>query len=106
MNAAEQQLEDILDARAKLRRARLAHNDAKIALHQAKTALDDTKAHWEELLTEVEQKQGRLSFEGALEQEQAAAAEAEAPAEAPPAARKRASRARKGDFAAEGPRAS
>ena len=100
MNTAEQQLDDILDARAELRRKRIALNDAKIALNQAKTALSETKAHWEDLLTEVEQKQGRLSFEGALEQEQAEAAEAEAEAPAP---RKR-GRPRTEDFAG-GPRA-
>jgi hypothetical protein len=88
MNQAQAQLDDILDARAKLRSARLAFNNARIALNQCKTALNDTKANWEELLTEVEQRQGRLSFEGALEQEQPVPAAAEAEAK-PASSRKR-----------------
>ncbi len=86
---AQQQLDDILDSRAKLRSARLAFNNARIALNQCRTALNDTKAHWEELLTEIEQRQGRLSFEGALEEQAAASPDPRAAPEAQPARRGR-----------------
>ena len=62
-NTAQQQLDDILDARAKLRQQRVAVDNARITLNQAKIALKETKDHWEDLLTEVEQRQGRLAFD-------------------------------------------
>jgi hypothetical protein len=92
-NTAQQQLDDILDARAKLRQQRIAVDNARITLNQAKIALKETKEHWEDLLTEVEQRQGRLQFDDA-EAEQAQA-------QAPQARRGRPRKERD----AEGPRA-
>jgi hypothetical protein len=74
-NTAQQQLDDILDARAKLRQQRVAVENARITLNQAKIALKETKDHWEDLLTEVEQRQGRLAFDDA-QAEQAPAPQA------------------------------
>ena len=101
-STAQQQLDDILDARAKLRQQRLAVANARIALNQAKTALADTKEHWEDLLTEVEQRQGRLQFgDAAVEVNPTVGPYAPEPA---PAKRGRKPKARDVDIE-EGPRA-
>jgi hypothetical protein len=90
-NTAQQQLDDILDRRAALRKLRLERDEARIALNQAKTALREYVDRWEDLLTEIEQKQGRLAFDDAQPE----------PAQAPQARRGRPRKERD----AEGPRA-
>jgi hypothetical protein len=70
-NQAQQQLDDILDARAAKRDARKAFEAARIAMNQARTTLSEATERVEALMDEVEQKQGRLPFEQAVEHEQA-----------------------------------
>jgi multidrug resistance efflux pump len=64
-SAAQQQLDDLLDARGKLRKLRLDKENARIALNQAKTALREFAEKFEDLYTEIEQRQGRLQFDDA-----------------------------------------
>lgn len=71
---AQQQLDDILDARASKRDARKAYETARVAMNQAKSAWNESKERLETLMDEVEQRQGRLPFEDAVETEQIAAA--------------------------------
>jgi hypothetical protein len=92
-SSAQTLLDEILDGRAKLRQQRIAVDSARITLNQAKIALKETKEHWEDLLTEVEQRQGRLAFDDAEAQP--------AQAQAPQARRGRPRKERD----AEGPRA-
>jgi hypothetical protein len=99
-NQAQQQLDEILDARAAKRDARKVFETARIAMNQARTALDTTKERLETLMDEVEQRQGRLPFI------EVTVTEAERPAPEPytqgiPARRGR----KRKDRDAEGPRA-
>ena len=92
-SSAQAQLDELIDARGKLRKLRLDRENARIALNQAKTALREYVEQWEDLLTEIEQRQGRLQFDDAEAQP--------AQAQAPQARRGRPRKERD----AEGPRA-
>ncbi len=58
-----EQLDDLLDTRAEIRRLRKAVEQTKAAYAQAKGELASATERAEEVLTEIEQKQGRLPFD-------------------------------------------
>jgi hypothetical protein len=69
--AQHDQIDELLDARAELRRLRIELTEKRITLHQSipfkayqrvKEELRATSDAFEECLTELEQKQGRLPF--------------------------------------------
>jgi hypothetical protein len=68
---ARETVDELLDARAELRRLRIELTEKRVALHQCaaflayqrvKQELAATADQFEECLTELEQKQGRLPF--------------------------------------------
>lgn len=60
---AREQLDDLMDERAKIRTLRRAVADTRSAYNQAKDDLAAASSRAEEILTQIEQKQGRLSFD-------------------------------------------
>jgi chromosome segregation ATPase len=58
----QDQLEDVLDARAEIRELRRKVTMAKAAWTEAKTELSAATQRVEDLLTEIETRQGRLPF--------------------------------------------
>lgn len=61
--AHRDQLDDVLDARAQMRALRDKVKTTKAAWDDAKTELRDASERFESVLTEIEQKQGRLPFD-------------------------------------------
>ena len=59
---AREQLDDLMDTRAEIRRLRKQVADTKAAFVQAKADLMDKSALAEDILTQIEQHQGRLAF--------------------------------------------
>jgi len=57
------QLDDLLDARQEMRKWRTAVKQTREAYSAAKSQLSAATARAEEVLTQIEQKQGRLTFE-------------------------------------------
>ena|ERR1700734_882521 len=69
--AQREQIDDLLDARAELRRLRIELTEKRVTLHKSpaflaykrvKQELAAIGDQFEEVLTEIEQKQGRLPF--------------------------------------------
>jgi hypothetical protein len=60
---AREQLDDLMDARAEIRRLKQQVANTRAAFNDAKSALADKSALVEEILTQMEQKQGRLPFD-------------------------------------------
>lgn len=69
--AQREQIDDLLDARAELRRLRIELTEKRVTLHQSaafkayarvKEELRATSDQFEEVLTELETRQGRLPF--------------------------------------------
>ena len=56
----DQRLEEVLDARAEIRSLRKRVTETKAAWQTAKSELSDASDRLENVLTEIEQKQGRL----------------------------------------------
>lgn len=59
----QQQLDDLFDARAEIRRLTKAVDATKAAAAEAKSELAAAKARSEEILVQLEHKQGRLAFD-------------------------------------------
>jgi predicted nucleic acid-binding Zn-ribbon protein len=59
------QLEELLDARANIRALEKELLKRRIALRETKTKLSDARGKIEDTLTEIEQRQGRLPFDEA-----------------------------------------
>jgi chromosome segregation ATPase len=60
--AHREQLDDVLDARAEIRQLRKRVNETKAAWNEAKSELSAASTRLEDVLTEIEQKQGRLNL--------------------------------------------
>jgi hypothetical protein len=60
--ANKQQLDDLFDARAEIRRLKKAVADTRAAFAEAKSELATATARSEEILVQMEHKQGRLEF--------------------------------------------
>lgn len=61
----QEQLDDLLDARAEIRRLRQDVLKKRLALREAKAKLSTATDKIEDTLTEIEQRQGRLPFDEA-----------------------------------------
>jgi hypothetical protein len=62
---AREQLDDLMDARAEIRRLKKQVADTRAAFNAARSELADKSALAEEILTQMEQRQGRLPFDPA-----------------------------------------
>jgi hypothetical protein len=61
-NGTQSQIDDLLDARAELRRLRKQVAACRLALRASKEQLATATDRLEDILTELEQRQGRLPF--------------------------------------------
>jgi hypothetical protein len=61
-NGVQSQIDDVLDARAAVRQLRLEVTKRRQALAEVRDKLATASGRLEDLLTELEQKQGRLPF--------------------------------------------
>ena len=74
MGPGPEQLDELLDARAKIRMLRKELTKRRIAVKEIKDKLETISTRFEDVLTEIEVRQGRLQFgEVNAKQEQAAA---------------------------------
>jgi hypothetical protein len=62
MNAQREQLDDLLDARAEIRMLRTELTKRRAAVAEIKGKLASLTTRFEDVLTEIEVKQGRLPF--------------------------------------------
>jgi hypothetical protein len=62
--ANREQLNDLFDTRAEVRRLQKVVKDTRAAASEARSELAAASSRAEGILTEMEQKQGRLAFEG------------------------------------------
>lgn len=60
--AHRDQLDDVLDARAEMRTLRKRVTETRAAWTLARTELNEASSRLEDVLTEIEQRQGRLPF--------------------------------------------
>ena len=60
---AREQLDDLMDTRAEIRRLKKQVADTRAAFNLARSELADKSALAEEILTQMEQRQGRLPFD-------------------------------------------